>query len=371
MPEKSEKKSLSIPVSNIPPVTLYRPLKLFGATFKVHISTGLTLSPDTVLRSALDLSMLQLLRNFQPPLGEQFKDRPEKVIKDLLRAATGTNKLSTTTQNGVKRFLGRYVSMDILTAALQGIEPPNPIPWQSDWESALKGLGEPGDDDVYRLVDKMARLDRTAWSASQLPETDAVALLEKHIGRPHEIWRKYNPNLSLAVAFLIDTSLQTLIWMECNGDIKNRANHFKAPESRVLSLLAPGKKPLGHWLLRLQTASSCANLTELSSLLLRNGVKRHSFDVSHDLLKKWSSGQQLMPRIAAENVLKALAGRVEFERERSLFAVSRFLSFLCDLVIAGTRDAQPTWKVAQEQIRERYAELFADAVAARVPKEVV
>lgn len=323
------------------------------------------MSPHTVLHTALDLSLLQLLRKYKHPPEERFKDRPEKVIKDLLRATTGMNKLSTTTQDGVKRFLGRFIPADTLAAALQGKPPPIPIPWQSDWEAVLQGLGEPGDDDFYQLAQKLARLDRLAWSARQLPETDVVALLEPHIGRPHESWRKYNTNLSLAVAFLVDTSLQTLVWMEWARVAEHPFDRSKTPESRLLPLLAPEKRPLGHWLLRMQKAACCANLAEFSSLMLRKGIKRHDSDLSHDLLKKWSCGQQLMPMKAAASVLEAVGGGVEFERERGLFAVGRFLSFLCDLVVAGTRDEPPSWKVAQDQIRRRYSELYADAAAAR------
>jgi hypothetical protein len=97
--------------------------------------------------------------------------------------------------------------------------------------------------------------------------------------------------------------------------------------------------------------------------MLRKGIKRHGTTLSHDLLKKWSCGQQLMPMKAAASVLEAVKGSVDLERERGLFAVARFLSFLCDLVIAGTRDEPPSWKAAQDQLRRRYTELYAEAAA--------
>jgi hypothetical protein len=365
MPENFEKKTLAIPGSSFPPVALYRPLKLFGKTFKVHISTGLTLSPDTVLRAALDLSLLQLLRNYKHTPDERIKDRPEKVLKDLLRGITGINKLTSTTQAGVRRLLGQFIPADTLAAALQGIEPPQPIPWQSDWEALLQGLGDPGKDEFYLIAQKLAKLDRLAFSARQLSETDIVALLEPHIGRPHESWREYNVNLSLAVAVLVDVSLQTLAWMEWAGVAEHPVDRSKMPDSRVLLLLAPGKRPLGHWLLRIQRAAHCSSLAEFSNLMLRKGIKRNDFAPSHDLLKKWSSGQQLTPMKGALSILDSVGGVVEFERERGLFAVARFLSLLCDLVVAGTRDDPPTWTVAQDQIRRRYTELYALAAGSR------
>lgn len=366
MSETSPQLTLSIPKSSHPPVALYRPLKLFGKSFKVHISTGLTLSPHTVLQSALGLSLMQLLRNFKHAPEERFKDRPEKVIKDLLRAVTGKNKLSTTTQNGVKRLLSRFIPGEALEAALQGNPPPMPIPWQSDWETLLQGFGEPSDGDISHLLQRLAQLDLVAWSARGLPESEIVAFLEPHIGRPQECWQKYNPSLSLAVAFLVDISLQTLVWMEWANVPKHPLARSKTPDSRLLPFLAPGKKPLGHWLVRIQKSAGCGNFAEFGSLMFRKGIKRHDFDLNHNLLKKWSSGQQLMPMKAAESVLEAVKGRLDPERERGLFAVARFVSFLCDLIVAGTRDEPPTWAVAQDQIRGRYSDLYAAAASARV-----
>lgn len=366
MPEDSKKKSRPIPSNYFSPVSLYRPLKLFGKTFKVHASTALTLSPDTVLRTALDLSLLQLLRQYKPTPDDHWKDSPLKVIKDLSRAITRTNRLSTTTQDGIHRLFGRFIPNDVLAEALQGKELTSPLPWQSDWEAVLRGLGEPGDDDLYQLVQRLARLDQAAWSAHQLPETDFVTLLEPHIGRPQQSWSKYNSDLKLAVVLLVDTSLQALVWMEWCGAAENWQDRREVPVSRLLPFLAEGKKPLGHWLLRMQQAACCANLAEFSSCMVRKGIKRHGFYLSHDLLKKWSSGQQLMPFKAAEGVLEAVGGAVDSERERGLFAVTRFISFLCDLVIAGTRGEPPLWMVAQDQIRRRYCELYEQAATTRV-----
>lgn len=166
------------PISSFPPVTLVRPLKLFGEAFQVHISTGLTLSPNTVLQASLDISLLQFMRN--------QKGRPDRTLNDLWRGATGRNKLSTTTKNGVVRLLGPFLPADALAAALEGTTPSDSGPWQSDWEALLAGLGEPDESDIYQLVSRLARLDQVVVSAKGMSETEAIALLEPHIGLPHE-----------------------------------------------------------------------------------------------------------------------------------------------------------------------------------------
>lgn len=357
--------SLSISSSRTPGVHLYRPLKLFGKTFKVQISTGLTLSPDTVLHAALGLSLQQLARGYKPPPGETDKVQPLQAIKDFLRGATGRNKLSDTTKRNVTSLFGRFIPEDELSELLQGREPHTSPEWQSAWEMVLLGMGEPGDDEVYQLVRKFAALDRIVASARQTPESAIAALLELHIGRPHESWRKYNPNLSLAVALLVDTSLRTLAAMDGAGLSERLPGKSRASVSELLPLLAPGKKPMGHWLLTLQKAASCANLEEFSSLMLRKGIKRHSYAVGHSLLKKWSSCQQMMPLNAALSVLTTVGGATDRERELRQFALARFLSFLCDFVVAGSRGDPPSWELAQEQIRRRYIEIYDQCGASR------
>lgn len=363
--ERSVKKPLSFQFCFNAPVTLYRPLKLFGKTFKVHISTGLTLSPATVLHVAMGLSLLQLLRRYKFPADKNDNVRPEQALKDLLRGATGRNKLSVTTQKGVMKLFGPLLPEDALTAVLLGKEPPTPLAWQSEWDMALQGLGEPGDDVIYQLVQRLAMLDRIAFSARQLPEAAGVALLEPYIGRLREGWLKYNPNLSLAVAILVDTSLQTLAFIEGAAVSEHSRDKSKTRASRISPLLASGKKPLGHWLLNMQAAANCANLEEFSSLTLRKGIKHHDHALGHDLLKKWSSCQQMMPMEAAHSVLTTVGRGADRELELGRFALARFLSFLCDFVVAGSQGEPPSWKVAQEQIHRRYSELFDQGGASR------
>lgn len=361
MPELSKKIALSFPVSAFPTVTLYRPLKLYGRTFKVHISTGLTLSPDTVIRTVFGLSLLQVIRNCKPLAQGNGNECLEKIIKDLLRAVTKKNKLTSTTKSGVKRVLGRFFPEDALTAVLDGKEHPIPLPWESDWEALLRGLGAPGDDFIYLLVQRLARLDRVAWSARQMPEADIMALLELHIGRPHEDWQKYNPSLNLKVAFLVDVSMQTLVWLERLGECQPAPGCSEPQASLILPFLAEGKKPLGHWLLKIQNAARCANLLELSNLSFRKGIKLHGVDFSHDLLKKWSSGQQLMSMDAAKSVIKVVGDVENAERYLNSFWVARFLSFLCDFLVAGTHGEPPSWKNAQDMLYRRYEEVYEQA----------
>lgn len=355
MANSSQKTIHSIPVSAYQPVALERPLKLFGKTFKVHISTGLTFSPDTLLQSTLGMSLRQFLR--------KNNERTDTTLKDLWRGATKKNKLSETTRTLIKQRLGEFYPSDVLDDILDGREPATPLAWKSDWESLLKGMGESKDDLFHPLVERFAGLDRLAWSAWQShkngsPEKSMEMLETLCIGLHDEGWQQYYPNLILTVAILVDVSLQTLVWLELRSVTKHPVGCSRIPASQLLFLLASGKKPIGNWLLKMQKSAACANLQEFSVLMVSKDIKRHGYFVSHDLLKKWSSGVQLMPEKACECILKAVGGRLDVDREHGWFVIAKFLSFLCDLVIAGTRGEPPLWTTAQNQISRRHSELY-------------
>lgn len=332
---------------------LQRHLKLFGTTFQVQTETGLTFCPDTVLSSALDVSILQMLREHPKNL--------DLVLRGFLRAATGRSRPRAEMRKSVSQVLGAFVPPDVLEAALEGKDLTAGMAWQSNWECVEKGLGEPSDGWLYQLVARLAKIDRVAWSARQLhnqqKKAEAEALISQQIGHPLERWRALNPGLFPSAAVLVDIALQTLVWLEGRYPPQDAPPMPEKPESVLLPLLATGRKPLGHWLVRIQSAAGCTNLQKLSSLLLRKEVKRHQFHISHGLLKKWSSGAQLMPRQAAKEVLAAVAGRVNPDQELSYFAVARFLSFLCDFVVAGSQGEAPSWANVQQQIHTRYQEL--------------
>lgn len=190
---------------------LERPLKLFGSTFKVYFSTGITLSPETVLLSGAGLSLVQLMR--------RDKKRLDRILAALERSARGRHKPSATTRQLVIQLLKPAIPVDVLNTLLDGREPADLAPLQSEWEAFLLGLGEPGEDAIYQVVSRFVQLDHLALSAVQLFKrgltAEAEALLEPHFGDAQTYWSQSNPNLLLSVAFLLETSLQTLAWLEC------------------------------------------------------------------------------------------------------------------------------------------------------------
>lgn len=349
MPIPQTTSSLSIPLSAWPAVELYRPLVWFGPTFSVLVSSVLTLSPHTVLQVTSGLSILELIRKWdQPEHGVQGPGAAHK-LKDLMRGALGRNVLSTTTKHGVKNIFGAFFSRDVLDAALAGNEVPDPTVPSSDWEAVLKGMGAGDEGFLAQLVQHMSRLDGLAAcmnGSAEVEVTKAIGpYLEWCLGQ-HSSTAKVKPQ----VAILVDSSLRTLCWMETLNP------PTPSQRSVLLPMLAQGKTPIGNWLLGMQQAAGCSTLAELSSLVLRKGVLYKGRAISHDLLKKWSSGQQLMPLAGAQAIIQA-TGSTDPETARNLFGVVRFLAFLCDFLAAGTEGENALLGRSQREVRRRYCEL--------------
>lgn len=343
----------SIPVSIFPPVVLERPLKLFGESFRVHISTGLTFSPDLILQVAYGMSLRQYGRSLDGQL--------DTILDALWRGATKKNKLSATTSTLIKQKLEKFIALGALEKVIVGEEPVTQEPWTSDWETLLQVVKEDRDDCVYLLIERLANIDRAAYLAHKSHASgsmtgESMELLDEHaaVRNLFEVWQQSNLKLLLPVTMLVDVSLQTLAWLE----LRTQPNCNSDSGSQLLKLLAAGKKPLGHWLLQIQLSANCSNLDQLSAKMACFKLTHHDKVVSHDLLKKWSSGQQLMPRSAGDCVLHSAGNRIDKNLWREYFAAARYLSFLCDLLIAGSCGDEPSWQVVQANLFERYERLY-------------
>ncbi len=341
----------SIPISIFPPVPLERPLRLFGKTFCVHISTGLTFSPDTILKVAYGMGLREYIRR------EDIQSA--RLLDALWRGATKKNKLSTTTSTLIKQKFAKFITAEALDKVIAGELPLHSEAWASDWETLLQVVTPDEHDIVRLLIQRFANIDRTAYLANKLHANSDTAnecmdMLDKLAGLKNlfEVWQQSKLKLLLPIAYLVDVGLQTLAWLEL------RTQSYRDHESQLLNFLTVGKKPLGHWLVHIQKSANCSNLEQLSVRMARLKFTHHDKVVSHDLLKKWSSGQQLMPNSAAECVLNSAGNSIDKKLWMNYFVAARFMSFLCDMFIAGSYGESPSWKTVQMELFKRYTGLY-------------
>ena len=102
----------SILVSTYAPVPLAQPLSVFGAKFKVKVSTSLTLSPDTVVQAAMDTSLQTLLRTEVPGLYQS--------LKKLVYASAGKHRPSEGTKRLIQKDLKSLNDPEAIAAVLNG-----------------------------------------------------------------------------------------------------------------------------------------------------------------------------------------------------------------------------------------------------------
>ncbi|MDO8450324.1 MAG: hypothetical protein Q7T10_16115 [Rhodoferax sp.] len=341
-----------IPVSAFAPVQLPHPLEVFGERFEVHISSALTLSLETAMQAVLGTSVQTLIRTTAPLMHQN--------LKKLLYAGRGMHKPSSGTKRNILQDLGRFIAPEALALVLDGREPP-PGPPESDWQSVLRSMNGCDGELLHDIASHMATYEhkmveiRSLALNGQLAE--ARTQFQSLLGSAEPAWQELNPHLVHQVLLLVEVGLRTLAWLECRVA---RLRADTAPhDSRLAGFLDAGHRPMGHWLVQVMQASGCDSLAELSACLFRAGAKHHERDISHDLLKRWSSSKVVaMPHAAVKPVLRGVRLNQQAETLEARHSVARFLTFLCDLTRAGTNGEVPAWKEVQAQIKSRYTQVY-------------
>jgi hypothetical protein len=354
-PYKNFSTLAGVPVSVYAPIELPHPLELFGKNFRVHISTHFTFNPDTVSRAAADVSLDAGLRKAAPAA--------HQLLRKVAYVAAGKHKPSESTKRIIAKEFEPVVPSETMLRALDGGDVP--LEPRSDWDTVLQGLERGKDEFLKHLCRLLAACDAHALYVRALTKggqtKQAVAYVDRLFRPDIEAWVRFNPSLVLNLYVPVEVALKAIAWAECRGP------HPEAgpdPHTSCLdSLLLPGRRPMGHWLAEVCAASGCRNLRQLETRLPPQAM-HHGRPISHDLLRKWSSCVKVvMPAAAMPPVIAAVRGKNWVDTLPSRFYVARFLTFLCDLLTAGTMGERPAWEDVQAQVRSRYAQAYRLQVA--------
>jgi hypothetical protein len=336
-----------IPTSRFPPVPLARPLKVFGSTFKVEVSSGITIGPDTVLRAAIGKSLQFLLRKNAGPL----------VFNQFIYGLTGKHRLTRTTKANICKTFG--APLELLGISLDGTPPANELADSSDWECIAKAWGPKSEEDLFGvLIARMVALDQAYDAAARLAATgdrsSADRVLMMVLGDSVPIWRRLCPEVHARSCILIESSLKVLAALEQVGRAPHQSSEPKP--SVVLDLLSPSKKPIGNWLQQLMATCRCGSLGDLADVLAKKAVVHHRHLVSRDTLKGWSSMRpgMLLTLEGCNALLKVLPNSAEVPMRQTRFALARFLAFLCDFLMSSVHSSPPSWPTTQDMLICRY-----------------
>lgn len=328
-------------------VQLARPLRLFGSTLKVSRSTAVTFSPDTVLRAVFGISMVGAIRRERPDLFLEFR-KLSYVLKRKHLPSQTTKKL-------LLNRLGAAYADGTLLKAMEGVA--FQVDRGSEWSAILSALGtEP--TTFTDIVTCMAACDEhllqvvgPLYRAGQTDEAECH--LQELFGEGLAAWSAALPGIQREVAMLADVALQGLVWVELRHPPPPRG---RSAVSVIDCLLAPGKRPIGHWLAEICHATDSQNLAALSTRLAEL-TQRHERPIEHELLRKWSSCRhRLMPPLAATTITRAFV-RLNPAHEPRFF-VARFLTFIIELAYASVSCGRPDWVVVQAHVRRRLEKLY-------------
>lgn len=339
------------------PLPLARPLELFESECAVAGSVAHCLpDPDTAVRIVWGLSPDGTLRRLEP--------RMHQAMRKMRYILEKRHEPSETTVKVIAVTLAAVMPQGTTTRLLRGELAESDLPRFLPWREYQRGMGPVPDGSTTTAFDEIvayvvgretfyARLFHHERAGRDSPER---AALEQRMQQGLVSWRALNPGLMRSVFPLVEELLHGIAWLEL------RLRPSTQADSIVLALLAPKRRPMGHWLGDVSQASGAESLAGLEQVLFKldvryKGENKGNPFIKADTLKKWSaSGQMLMPPHALSAVL---SGVPEEQRPRleGRYFLARVLTYLMALVRAGTQGESPTWPGAQEQVRSRYTEV--------------
>lgn len=341
----------SFPMSRFPAVPLERPLGVFGKSFHIELSSGLTLGPDTVLRTALGKSLQTLLR-------EAGKLLPMRQLRDGLQ---GRHRLSSTTKATVRAALGPIG--DQLVGVLDGGPIPSELDHSSDWACVAATWGPPSvSNALHVVVSSFIELDKFVGTIAACASVDgrdaAERMLQDRFGQVLPAWRELCPDLSLEGCLRIESSLLVIAELEASPVAGGEGRILV--ESPTLALLHPRAKPVGNWIREVTSTVKCANNRELADLLVRKAVRQKSGRaITHDTLKGWSAMKpgMLMSLDGCQSLLRVVPERTVADRLLARFVLARFLAFLCDFLRSSVCAEPPSWPEVQTVLMQRFRQV--------------
>lgn len=208
-------------------------------------------------------------------------------------------------------------------------------------------------DAIRRVLVRLAFYDRLGSQclklAMEAPDAPIVRLVIKS-GFLH--WEEAFPGIHPRAALCIEATLHHLAWFEVELE---RTAGTRTP-IRVLEYVTPPTRPMRAWFNRLLEATKCENLVDLHHLLLKRDVRHLDRPISHDLLKKWSSSQVLIPKAAA----KALLSLLDTDDKRDFHRLGLVIAKSLTLLVEGVRcftGANATAAAAQRHVFARLTQL--------------
>lgn len=168
-------------------------------------------------------------------------------------------------------------------------------------------------------------------------------------------WQKNAPGIGRDEYHFAERLLRALIGKVIVESLIAPSPKLDGQHPNYLSYLAnPSRHPIGNWLAEAQRVLGCNNLTDLATTMQLTGDTGNKF--SKGRLKKWSSGQDVMPHAAGEAIANASD---QLNSLMPMFLAARAIALISDFTAASIHASTTTTdkKVARDTVFKRINQL--------------
>lgn len=320
-----------------------RESKLLGKRVRFERSTALGFAPDTLLRVMTGRGLSGFI--------EEHAYKYSLALRALCRSEEAGTKMHKASRRDLEDVFksvqigGRHLTVEDMRHM------PNSLvgPWRilrltfaKDWNRTGK-----------RLFTRLAYYDRIADQIGRVSDPARSAALRLRFFLPSaKFWHECQTPVRWEIALCIDATLHHLVWI----DQMLAAEKPSYEPGTLLALSSPKARPMRHWFDRVLVKARCNGLQDFHQYLLSLGASRHGRSISHDLLKKWASSQQLIPHAAAEELLDVCNLARPDGLEWTRLWQAKLLTFLVECIVCFTpKEVEPL--AAQSCIHQRLKSL--------------
>lgn len=282
-----------------PPVEVVRSLGPYGRMLELEPGCPKAPDPEFLVRLLTDFASHQA--GIRKAAGSHYKN-----LENLIR---GRHKVSKTTKTLLAGALG--IPVGVLDS-LEGSSPNGPL--------------VPIVLDIFQVVEGLPMRVSSGVLQQEVPCPCCGHNLLDDVG---SWWSEHAPGLGQAEYQFVERLLNAVIGAGLIERVVASLTDRKTLDLDRLGALAnPARHPIGNWLVEARGILSCQSLADLArTMQLRGGM---GANFSHGRLKKWSSGQDVMPLEAGEAIAEACGQKASGVRRliaaRTIALVTDFLA---------------------------------------------
>lgn len=325
-------------------LTPVRKSRLLGKRITFERSTIFGFSPDTIFRVLSGRGLANLLEHYDYNL--------HLLVKALQRHESQGTRLQRSTEQELRHLLARteLAGAPLTIDRLRELDGRLASPWRLLYRSSKPSLNTR----ERRLLARLVYYDRLAHQIQIVrePITDK-SFRDGPFSQSITYWQNVSTPLGPEIALCIDATLHHVAWLDQVLSLEKPGY----ASGTVFKLTNPENLVTRNWLNHLLHKTKTVDLLDFHNLLFRREVARNQKTISHDLLKKWSSNQTLIPFESGYKIIVACQPEIDIDIERISLWLVRLLIFLTECIVCFTPlKTEPL--AAQKHLNERLMKLL-------------